>query len=200
MKRELYYLLASRIEILAVLLLIPSLAQAHPNGGAAVGFVSGVAHPLTGLDHLLAMIGVGIFAVQRGGRAIWMVPLAFISVMTLGAILGAAGLAMPFAEKGIVASVLVLGVLIAAAVRLPLVASTILVGVFALFHGHTHGAEMPATALGWLYGLGFLLTTAGLHLSGIGLGLAARKINSEKMIRYAGGAMALCGIYLAFTI
>lgn len=200
MKVKKTFQLDRRIVILATLLLVPSLAQAHPNGAAAVGVISGMTHPLTGFDHLLAMIGVGIFASQRGGRAIWMIPLAFISAMTLGAILGATGLAIPFAEQGIVASVLVLGVLIAAAIRLPLVASSILIGVFALFHGHTHGAEMSATTWGWLYGFGFIFTTTILHSSGVGLGVAARKMNSEKILRYAGGTMALCGIYLAFAI
>ena len=186
--------------VLSVVLMSPFLAQAHPGGANTIGLISGAAHPLSGLDHLGAMIAVGIFAVQRGGRALWVVPLAFISVMTIGAILGATAISIPFAEQGIIASVLILGVLITAAVRMPLVASAILVGVFALFHGHAHGAEMPATALGWLYGLGFVLATAGLHLFGVSIGLAARKIKSEKMLRYAGAAIAACGFYLAFTI
>jgi urease accessory protein len=180
-------------------LLLPSLAQAHTGVGATSGFANGLAHPLTGLDHLCAMIAVGLWAVQRGGRAIWLVPLAFVSVMTLGAILGMAGIALPFVEKGILASVLVLGVLIAAAVRLPLVMSVILVGLFALFHGHAHGAEMPVTASGFTYGIGFVAMTAMLHLAGIGWGLALQKIASEKILRYTGGAIAGCGLYLCFA-
>ena len=187
---------ARRVLFLLAIFLAPSLAQAHTGVGTTTGFANGLAHPLSGLDHLCAMIAVGLWAAQRGGRALWLVPLTFVSVMTLGAMLGMAGLAMPFVEKGIVASVLVLGVLVAAAVRLPLVASVILIGLFALFHGHAHGAEMPATASGWLYGTGFVFATAGLHLLGIGVGLGAKRYVSEKMIRVTGCLIAACGLYL----
>ena len=142
------------------------------------------------------MIAVGLWAAQRGGRALWLVPLAFVSVMILGALLGMAGIAIPFAEKGILISVLVLGVVIAAAVRLPLAASMMLVGLFALFHGHAHGTEMPATASGWLYGLGFVLATAGLHGLGIAIGLGAKRYVSDKLIRLTGCLIAACGVYL----
>jgi urease accessory protein len=111
-----------------------------------------------------------------------------------------AAISLPFVEPGIAASVLVLGILIAAAVRLPLIASALLVGLFALFHGHAHGAEMPATASGIFYAIGFILATVTLHLCGIGLGLAAKQTCSQQLIRYAGGAIAVCGVYLCFTI
>jgi urease accessory protein len=146
------------------------------------------------------MIAVGLWAAQRGGRARWAVPLAFVSVMTLGALAGNGGLAVPFAEQGIAASVLILGILIAAAVRLPLAASMMLVGVFALFHGYAHGAEMPASASGLTYGMGFVAATAALHLFGIGLGMTAQKFATEKTLRYAGGAIAGCGLYLTFAL
>ena len=181
------------------LLLLPSLAQAHPGHGAASGLASGLAHPLSGLDHLCAMIAVGLWAAQRGGRALWAVPLAFVAVMSLGAIAGLGGQPLPFMEQGIAASVLVLGILIAAALRLPLTASLAVVGVFALFHGYAHGAEMPATASGFAYGAGFVAATAGLHLLGIGLGLLAKKLATEKAVRYAGGAIAACGLYLVLA-
>ena len=181
------------------LLLLPSLAQAHPNHGLATGLAGGIAHPLTGLDHLCAMIAVGLWAAQRGGRALWAVPLAFVSMMTLGAVVGMSGHALPFVEQGIAASVLILGILIAAALRLPLAASIILVGAFALFHGFAHGAEMPATASGFAYGLGFVAATAGLHLLGIRLGLTARKLAVEQVVRYAGVAIAVGGLHLVFT-
>jgi urease accessory protein len=187
------------IPLLAALIFLPSLAHAHTGVGATTGFAHGLAHPLTGLDHLCAMIAVGLWAAQRGGRALWLVPLAFVSVMTLGAMLGMAGLALPFVEQGIIASVLVLGVLIAAAVRLPLAASVILVGLFALCHGHAHGAEMPDTASGFIYGLGFVISTACLHLAGIGWGLAMQKIAAAQVARWTGGAIAVCGLYLAFA-
>lgn len=184
---------------LVPLLLLPSLAQAHPGHGAATGLASGFTHPLTGLDHLCAMIAVGLWAAQRGGRALWAVPLAFVSVMTLGAIAGMGGYTLPFIEQGIAASVLILGILIAAALRLPLAASITVVGLFALFHGYAHGAEMPATASGFAYGVGFVAATAGLHLLGIGLGLTAKKLATEKTVRYAGGAIAACGLYLVLA-
>ena len=188
-----------RILFLLPFLLLPSLAQAHPNHGPATGLAGGFMHPLTGLDHLCAMIAVGLWAAQRGGRALWAVPLAFVSAMTLGALAGMSGHTLPFVEQGIAASVLILGILIVSALRLPLAASIVLVGAFALFHGYAHGAEMPATASGFAYGAGFVAATAGLHLFGISLGLTARKLATEQMVRYAGGAIALCGLYLVFA-
>ena len=145
------------------------------------------------------MIAVGLWAAQRGGRALWAVPLTFVSMMTLGAVLGMGGITIPFAEQGIAASVLILGILIAAALRLPLIASMSIVSLFALFHGYAHGAEMPASSSGLSYGLGFVTTTAMLHLIGIGAGLAAKKLATEKTVRYAGGAIAACGLYLVIA-
>lgn len=182
-----------------LVLSLPTLAYAHVGVGPTSGWLAGLAHPITGLDHLAAMIGVGLWAAQRGGRALWLVPLTFVLVMSLGGLLGTAGIAMPFVEPGIVASVLILGVLIAAAVRLPLVASVLIVGLFALFHGHAHGAEMPETAAGVAYGLGFLFTTACLHLAGVRIGLTAGTFGSTRMVRYAGGAIALFGVYLCLV-
>ncbi len=188
-----------RLPWLAVFLL-PALAQAHPGfPGHTHGFANGLAHPLTGLDHICAMVAVGLWAAQRGGRALWLVPSVFVSVMACGGALGMAAVPLPFVEAGIVASVLVLGVLIAAAVRLPLPASALLVGAFALFHGYAHGAEIPGTASGLAYGLGFVAATAALHLSGIGLGLLARRFGSAQLVRYAGAAIAGCGLYLCFA-
>ena len=135
----------SRLAVLlaAILLVVfsPSIAAAHVGVGPAGGLVSGLAHPLGGLDHLCAMIGVGLWAAQRGGRAMWLVPLAFLGVMAIGGLIGMMGLAIPMVESGIVASVLILGCLVAAAVRLPLLATAGLVGLFALLHGHAHGLE-----------------------------------------------------------
>ena len=182
---------------LLLVFLLPSLAQAHPGvAGHTHGLANGLVHPITGLDHICAMIAVGLWAAQRGGRALWLVPLTFVSVMCIGGILGMSGIAIPFAERGIAVSVLVLGVLIVAAVRLPLAVSALLVGLFAICHGYAHGAEMPAAASGLVYGLGFVISTATLHLSGIGLGLLGRRIQNAQLIRYAGGAIAACGLYL----
>jgi urease accessory protein len=188
--------LAAPLSALLLLALSPSLAHAHTGVGSTSGIWSGLAHPATGIDHILAMVAVGLWAAQRGGRAIWLVPLAFITVMAVGGVLGMMAISIPFVEQGIVASVLVLGVLIAAAVRLPLVASMILVGLFALFHGHAHGAEMPDTAAGLAYGLGFILATACLHGIGISLGVVAQRFGTERLVRYAGGAIAVFGLYL----
>jgi urease accessory protein len=191
----------SRLLPLLAVFLLPALAQAHPGvPGHTHGFVNGLAHPLTGLDHICAMVAVGLWAAQRGGRALWLVPAVFVSVMILGGALGLAAVPVPFVEPGIAASVLVLGVLIAAAVRLPLPASALLVGLFALFHGYAHGAEMPGSASGLAYGLGFVAATASLHLLGIGLGLLAQRFGSARLVRYAGAAIAACGIYLCFPV
>jgi urease accessory protein len=186
---------------LALIFLLPTLAQAHPGmPGHSHGFENGLLHPLTGLDHICAMVAVGLWAAQRGGRVLWLVPTTFISVMILGGILGMGGAQIPFVEQGIAASVLVLGIFIAAAVRLPLAASMAVVGLFALFHGYAHGAEMPATASGLNYGIGFVAATASLHLCGIGLGLAAQRFASAQFVRYLGGAIAACGIYLCCAL
>lgn len=182
--------------VVLALLIFPSIAHAHVGVGETKGFVNGVIHPITGLDHICAMVAVGLWAAQRGGKAIWLVPLTFVSVMALGGWLGMMGHSLPFVEQGIVASVLILGVLIAAAIRLPLVVSVLIVGLFAIFHGHAHGAEMPDTASGLLYGLGFIFSTLLLHLCGIGLGLSAQRFGTPQLVRYAGGAIIACGLYL----
>jgi urease accessory protein len=179
----------------ASLLLVPTLAHAHVGVGPAHGFVHGFAHPLAGFDHLCAMMAVGLWAAQRGGRALWVVPLSFLSVLAVGAALGMAGVGIPFVEPGIVASVLLLGVLVAAAIRLPLPASALLVGLFALFHGHAHGAEMPVTASGFAYGAGFIAASAMLHAIGIGLGLALQRLAGSTWVRATGGAIACFGLY-----
>jgi urease accessory protein len=186
--------------LLAALVLVvfsPSIASAHVGVGPADGLVSGMAHPLGGLDHLCAMIGVGLWAAQRGGRAIWLVPLAFLGVMAIGGLVGMLGWAIPMVETGIVASVLILGCLVAAAVRLPLLATAGLVGLFALLHGHAHGLEAPQAAVGLLYGVGFLTSSALLVAGGTLLGwLACRQAGTVWLARFAGGAIALCGVYL----
>ncbi|HEX8311759.1 MAG TPA: HupE/UreJ family protein [Chthoniobacteraceae bacterium] len=183
----------------AALTLLPNLAHAHP-GHDTAGLAEGFAHPLLGLDHILAMLAVGLWAVQLGGRAFWVVPASFVTSMILGGALGISGMALPFAEQGILASVLILGLLIAAAARLPLVASAVLVGAFSIFHGFAHGAEMPIDASGLSYGGGFVAATALLHGAGIAAGLMARQFAQAQWIRAAGGAIALAAVLLAFEI
>jgi urease accessory protein len=173
---------------------LPVLAHAHPGHDGhelTWDFTSGASHPFTGWDHLLAMLAIGFWAAQLGGRSRWLVPAAFIGVMAGGAVAAQAGLALPGLEAGIAASLLVLGLFIAAAVRLPAAAGMAVVGVFALFHGLAHGAEMPATAGGLGYGAGFIAATALLHATGLGLGHACH--SRLHVVRYAGGAVALAG-------
>jgi urease accessory protein len=171
-------------------------AQAHIIPGDVHGFGSGFGHPLSGLDHILAMFAVGLWAAQLGGRARWLVPASFVSVMALGGVLAMAGLRVPFTEAGILLSVLVLGILVAVAARFPLAASMAVVGLFAFFHGHSHGTEMPANAVGCAYGAGFALATALLHASGIGIGTLAQQSAKQPVIRFAGAAIAVTGICL----
>ena len=177
--------------------LLPTFAHAHVGLGEAGGFLHGLTHPTSGLDHVLAMLAVGLWAAQTGGRSIWAVPLTFVGVMALGGALPMLGIGLPFVERGILLSVLLLGVLIAASVRLPLWLGSGMVGLFALWHGHAHGAEMPALASGIDYALGFMLATALLHVIGIAFGLGMQRRAREYVIRAAGASIALCGIYLS---
>lgn len=177
--------------------LLPVLAHAHTGVGAADSFMHGLMHPFGGLDHLCAMVAVGIWAAQTGGRALWAVPLTFVGVMALGGALPLLGIVPPFVEQGIVLSVLLLGVLIAAAVRLPLLAGCMLTGLFALWHGHAHGAEMPALASGLGYASGFMLATALLHAAGIVFGVGMQRQARERLVRYVGAGVTLCGVWLA---
>lgn len=184
----------------AIGMLLPSLAYAHADIGETSGFLHGLAHPASGLDHLCAMLAVGLWAAQTGGRTIWVVPLTFIGVMTLGGALPALGISLPFVEQGIVLSVLLLGVLIAASVHLPLWLGCAMVGLFALWHGHAHGMEMPAWASGIPYALGFVLTTMSLHAAGITFGLGMRRHSARNQLaRLAGSGIALCGAWLAMA-
>jgi len=180
-------------------LALPSFAHAHIGTAEASGWMHGLSHPFGGLDHICAMIAVGLWAAQMGGRALWRVPLAFVSVMMLGGLLGMAAIPVPFIDAGIGMSLLVLGVLIAAAVRLPLSVSIAMVGVFALFHGYAHGAEMPQSVSGLGYAAGFTLATALLHASGMGIALFLKHLGRVKLLRATGGAVAVCGGYFFFV-
>ncbi|WP_321389280.1 HupE/UreJ family protein [uncultured Desulfuromusa sp.] len=184
---------------LGVIFIFPSLAMAHTGIGDTSGFMHGFSHPVYGVDHLLAMVAVGLWAAQQGGRATWIVPGAFVSVMILGGMLGFSGWPVVFLEAGILTSVLVMGILIVGAFRFPTRVSVLIVGFFALFHGYAHGAEMPASLGAVSYSLGFALSTAIIHSVGIIAGLGLQKLQIEKMARYAGGAIMLSGIYLAIA-
>lgn len=145
-------------------------AFAHPGAGEHGSFTAGLLHPLFGLDHVLAMVAVGLWAAQIGGRAVWIVPAAFVGTMGAGFLLGLSGATLPFVEPAIAASVVVLGLLIAMAVRLPAAAGAAVAGLFALFHGYAHASELGAAGA-LSFGAGFALATALLHSAGIGLGL-----------------------------
>jgi urease accessory protein len=176
------------------LTLLPMAAQAHPGHLAGTaGFLSGFGHPLGGLDHVLAMVAVGLWAAQLGGKAVWAVPLTFIGVMTGSAAIGTLGLSMPGIEQGIALSDAIFGLFLLAAIKLPTAWGISIVGVLASFHGYAHGAEMPQSASGLAYGCGFVIATTLLHLTGLGLNLL---VKNPKAIQWIGGAIALTGIYL----
>ncbi|GJE62221.1 HupE/UreJ family protein [Methylobacterium trifolii] len=178
----------------ALLLLLPQAALAHPGHGGATGLAHGFLHPVSGTDHVLAMAAVGLLAALRGGRALWALPAAFLGLMAVGAALGAAGLSLPFAETGIGLSIVAFGLAAIFGLGLPVAALAALVGAFALFHGYAHGAEMPETASGLRYGLGFLAGTAVLHAAGIGLGLLGLRAGRARTAPLLGGVVAASGL------
>lgn len=160
------------------------IANAHPGHGG--GLMAGIAHPLFGLDHVLAMVAVGVWAFQLGGRAKWLVPASFVALMAVAGGVGMAGIGLPMVEIGIAASVLILGLLIAFSVRVTPAIGAGIVALSAIFHGHAHGAEMPLLGSAWQYGIGFVLATAALH----GLGLALGKgLDKQSLVLRATGAM-----------
>jgi urease accessory protein len=181
--------------LLAYVTILP-VAEAHTFGSQGAGLMAGLTHPFVGLDHLLAMFAVGIWAGQLGGRAVWLIPLTFVSVMAVAATLASFGLLLPLMEPAIACSVLVLGLLIAGSVCLPTSVCALLVSLFAVFHGYAHGLELPQAASPILYGAGFVLATALLHVLGIGFALNSRK---HKMLQRIAGysLIAASGLLLA---
>jgi len=169
-----------------------SSAFAHP--GHADGLAAGAAHPLTGIDHILAMLAMGLWAGQTGGRALWALPCAFLAAMCGGGLLGISGIHLPLVEGGIAASVLALGLMIAFAWKAPSAVGVMLATVFALFHGYAHGAEMTAGASALTYCAGFLFSTALLHAGGLGFALMVKNAASERLVRVSGVAIALCAV------
>ena len=173
---------------MALLAMFAGTASAHPgHAGHEIGGIGwGLVHPFTGLDHLLAMVAVGLWAVQLGGRALWMLPLSFVSVMAVGGAFGMGGLVLPQVEPVILGSALALGALVAMAARLPLVASVAIVGVSAFFHGQAHGVEMPEGGNGWMTILGFVVATAALHGAGVGGGKLMQQVATQRAVRACG--------------
>jgi urease accessory protein len=176
--------------------LAPGQVFAHTGEGHVDGLFHGLTHPLFGIDHLLAMILVGMIAYRIGGRALIMVPAAFIGVMIAGGVLGAAQVELPFVEVGVALSVVMLGAAIALSIPLSATVAAVLVGTFAVAHGHAHGTEVPSAASAVDYGLGFVLATALIHVAGIGLGRAADSVapSSRLLARTFGGAATVAGL------
>jgi urease accessory protein len=182
------------------LLVLAAPAYAHTGVHLNFSFESGFLHPLSGLDHLLAMFAVGLLAAQLGGRSIWLVPGAFVAAMILGALLGLAGVAIPGVEFMILLSVIAIALPVAFALGMPMALAMAYVGLFALFHGVAHGAELPADASAGTYIAGFALATAHLHTAGIAVGLACGRSTAGQgalALRAAGGLVVLAGLGLA---
>ncbi|OSM00179.1 HupE/UreJ family protein [Magnetofaba australis] len=192
--KALISLLAAAVALMAAPVFAHTGVEPHGHG-----LVAGLSHPLGGVDHLLAMIAVGVLAAQQGGRALWRVPAAFVAMMLVGAAVGMTGFALPHVELGIVGSVILLGLVIAGGARMPWGAAALMVGVLALFHGFAHGAEAPAMAAFASYAAGFAIATAALHGFGIALTLAVMnwvRSMGPAVIRIGGGAVALSGLAL----
>lgn len=196
MKKELRYLnlLVWLLVLAGYLTFVPS-AYAHVQQGQAVSFMTGLEHPWSGLDHILAMVAVGLWGAQLGNPAIWILPITFPLVMSLGAMMGLVGIPLPGIEIGIAASAIVLGIMVLGEVRPKLIVAAILVGCFAVFHGHAHGTELPAGQSGLLYSMGFVIATGCLHGIGIGIGLIHRWPLGKLALRGSGGLIAAMGVF-----
>ena len=185
---------AIAVGVLLTVLGLP--AEAHLLNVSGAGWPQGFGHPFSGLDHILAMVAVGVWAAQTGRPALWVLPAVFPLAMAVGGMMGVAGMPVPGIEAGIAASVLILGLLIAFQAKPPLAASVVLVALFAVFHGHAHGTELPQAASPVLYGLGFVVATAILHLIGLGIGYVMLLPKGMLAIRIGGGAIAAAGVML----
>jgi len=183
----------ARLAIIAATVAWPALAMAHVESGRAEGFLAGLHHPVSGLDHVLAMVSVGLWGAQLGMPAIWILPVTFPVVMALGGLLGLLGIPLPGVEIGIAVSALALGLAVSAAWRPPLWAAAVVVGLFAIFHGHAHGTELPPGASGLSYSLGFVAATGLLHALGIGVGTLHRWPRGQILLRAAGAVVAMAG-------
>ena len=185
---------ARRIALIAAAL-APAIAFAHEETGQAAGFLAGLLHPVTGIDHVLAMISVGLWGAVLGPPAIWVLPVAFPLVMALGGLMGLLGIPLPGVEIGIALSAIVLGTMVLTEARPPLWLAALIVAVFAVFHGHAHGRELPEGTSALLYSLGFVIATGLLHAVGILLGAAYRWPAGRRGLRLAGAGVALAGIF-----
>lgn len=178
----------------AALFLVVMTQAAEAHGGHGGGFTSGLLHPVTGWDHVIAMVAVGLWGAFLGRPAIWVLPVVFPLVMAFGGALGVVGVPLPQVETGIALSAVVLGLLVAGAARLPLIWAGVIVGLFAIFHGHAHGTELPAAANPFAYALGFVIATGLLHVVGILFGLLTKWENGQLAVRAGGLAVAAGGV------
>ena len=181
------------IVIAGMLVALP--AWAHEQAGQAAGFVTGMLHPVSGLDHVLAMVAVGLWGAQLGAPAIWLLPVTFPLVMAFGGFLGLVGVPLPGVEVGIAASAILLGAMVATQSRPPLWMAAAAVAFFAIFHGHAHGTELPAGQSGLLYSIGFVVVTGCLHATGIAIGLIHRWQRGRIALRAAGAVVGAAGVF-----
>lgn len=179
-----------------LLLCFAAAANAHSGEGVAGGFISGFLHPLSGIDHLLAMVAVGIWGATLGRPLVWALPVAFPMLMVVGGVLGIARVPLPYIEIGIAVSVVVLGLSIAAAWRAPVALAVGIVAVFGVFHGYAHGTELPETAAPAAYAAGFVISTGLLHLTGIAIGLVKALPHGAQALRASGGLIAATGVWI----
>lgn len=183
------------LSLLAPLTLLPGAAAAHTQVGLQGGLASGFMHPILGPDHLVAMVAVGLWGAQLRAPAIWLLPITFPALMAVGGLVGILGLPLPLVEAGVSLSAVVLGVLVALAVRLPLAAAVAIVAVFAIFHGYAHGAELPDAVNPLAYGVGFVVSTGLLHLAGILIGLTVHWPVGARVVQACGVAVAITGAW-----
>ena len=185
------------LALLIALLVASGPAAAHTEAGVAGGLLSGFLHPLTGLDHLVAMVAVALWAAQLGKPGIWVLPITFPVVMAVGGVLGVLGATLPYSELVIALSAVVLGFAVAMALRVPFAAAAVVVGVFAIFHGYAHGRELPGAANPLAYGVGFVVATGMLHATGILIGTLTNWRTGAQAVRALGAAIAgLGGLFL----
>jgi urease accessory protein len=180
--------------LVGLLVVMAQPAIAHEGDGAHGGFASGFSHPFGGLDHVVAMVAVGLWGAFLGAPAVWLLPVVFPVVMAFGGALGVAGIPVPSVEIGIALSAVVLGALVAGAVRAPIWIAAIVVGAFAIFHGHAHGTELPGNANALAYSAGFVVATGLLHLAGIALSSLKQWSAGEMLVRAGGAAISLAGL------
>lgn len=179
-----------------VLLCCAVAAQAHTSEGSAQGFFAGVMHPLSGFDHLLAMVAVGIWGATLGRPLVVALPIAFPLLMVVGGILGITGVPLPYIEVGIALSVFVLGLSIALAWRAPVAVALVIVASFGVFHGYAHGAELPSAVAPAAYVAGFVICTGALHMAGIALGMIKNLSNGSQILRACGAAISAAGVWI----